>query len=293
MKKYQQSIYKLVDDFERELQLKDETIVGLHAEIARLRRNVSSAWHPTKMVEFVVEDVDDQSASDPADIEENFPLYDDENETLGFIGVPNAMNDDNVIAAAEDKSIETVYDDAYSDDDRLIDEEEEEDEEEAIVNSIEHEQRTTKLLSIKIQPNKTEVIHRCEQCNKVVSTRRTLMVCIWSQFSHGENSCILHFRFHCIAETHSNRPFDTKTILMRILHAKFPSKRRIKATHPNSYRYDFFWRRFDELDSNGHSIFLIFVPGEKPFSCPLCQKCFNQSGNLRIHEKSCKRLMTI
>lgn len=200
MKKYQQSIYKLVDDFERELQLKDETIVGLHAEIARLRRNASSTWHPTKMVEFeIAEDADDQSASDPADMEENFPLYDDENETLDFIGVPNTMNEDNVIAAAaEDKSIETVYDDAYSDtDDRLIDEEEEEDEEEAIANCIENEQRTTKLLSIKIQPNKTEVIHRCEQCNKVVSTRRTLMVCIlWSHFSHDVNSDILHFRLH-------------------------------------------------------------------------------------------------
>lgn len=182
MKKYKQSICKLADDFERELQLKDEIIMGLHVEIARLKRN--AIMSTTRTEEFVGdEDADDVEESE---IEERLPLFDDRDESmssscaaqeLSFVAVPNTLNEDEVIAA-EEKLIETVDDDDYDDVYEEEGEEEEEEEDTMGGGSINDEQRTLKLLSIKIQPNKTEVIHRCDRCNKVVSTRRTLMVCI-------------------------------------------------------------------------------------------------------------------
>lgn len=61
---------------------------------------------------------------------------------------------------------------------------------------INDEQRTLKLLSIKIQPNKTEVIHRCDRCDKVVSTRRTLMVCILCVHEFSFCNSIQSFSIH-------------------------------------------------------------------------------------------------
>lgn len=213
MKQYQQSISELVDDFERELQLKDEIIVSLHAEIARLRCNTINQRTNTKLVEFLIgDDADDVEATD--EIDENFPLYDDRDESLAspciaqetcFDAVPNEMNGDNVIAEDE-KLIETVYDDDDFDD---VDEDEEEEEEEATVaaanaatmdDCIKIEQRTPKLLSIKIQPNKTEVIHQCELCRKIVSTRRTLMVCTYSRLGNFPAEFCIAFNnsFHAL-----------------------------------------------------------------------------------------------
>lgn len=56
VKKYQQEMYKLADYFERELQLKDEIIVGLHAEIARLRRNATIPCERTTKIEIDIAD---------------------------------------------------------------------------------------------------------------------------------------------------------------------------------------------------------------------------------------------
>lgn len=40
-------------------------------------------------------------------------------------------------------------------------------------------------------------------------------------------------------------------------------------------------------------IYLLNFSGEKPFVCQGCQKGFNQSGNMRIHEKTCKKYLRL
>lgn len=169
VKKYKQSICKLADDFERDLQLKDEIIMSLRAEIARLK--CSGTMSTTKTEEFM--GPDDTDDLEECEIEQALPLLDDRDESMSSSYVTQELCF--VGGTIDDDDYEDVYED----------EEEEELEEEEDTNgggSINDEQRTLKLLSIKIQPNKNEVIHRCDRCDKVVSTRRTLMVCILCVF---------------------------------------------------------------------------------------------------------------
>lgn len=52
VKKYQEEMYKLADYFERELRLKDETILNLHSEIAWLRRSATIPCERTTKIEI-------------------------------------------------------------------------------------------------------------------------------------------------------------------------------------------------------------------------------------------------
>lgn len=230
MKQYQQSITELVDDFERELQLKDEIIVGLHAEIAKLRRNATDAYAKTKMVDFLISD--DGEEDDVEEIDEsddNYPIFDDREETLVspyptpdgcFDAVPNPLNDDHVIAD-DVKLIETIADNDYDDD---VDEEDgATPTTDAMGDCFTFEQRTPTLLSIKIQPNKNEMIHQCELCRKIVSTRRTLMVC-WTfttthrpidQYSYSNFVFFFFIQFHTVRNRNT---FESSTPLRNRIH---------------------------------------------------------------------------